>query len=173
MNANLDNEKFSLKLIATGKLKVTKTGRAFNLVTGKELAKPKSDSYRKLSWKNPETQRVVQVQLHRIVWAAFKGVPKDSELEVNHKDGVKSNCRLTNLELGTPQHNTKHANQTGLSYYLKGDEQASAVFTDDEVIKYRNQVKLGKTSCSRIAAKHNCSKTTVSYMLNKKTYTHV
>jgi len=36
---NLKNEKFFLRLIKDGKLKITKSGRAFNLVTGKELAK--------------------------------------------------------------------------------------------------------------------------------------
>jgi hypothetical protein len=114
MRANLSNERFFLRLIKAGRLRVTKSGRAFNEDTGKELAK-NSAGYRKLSWLDPDTGKIKQVQLHRIVWAAFKGVPDDPELEINHKDGIKQNCRLSNLELATSQQNNLHAKRTGLN----------------------------------------------------------
>ncbi|QGK90421.1 HNH homing endonuclease [Acinetobacter phage vB_AbaP_APK44] len=54
--------------------------------------------------------------VHRLVMAAFLG---SSELEVNHKDGNKSNNRLDNLEYVTSSENKLHALETGLKIYNK------------------------------------------------------
>ena len=47
-----------------------------------------------------------QYLVHRLVMLAFHG---PSELQVNHKDMVKTNNRLDNLEYCTPAENTRHA----------------------------------------------------------------
>jgi hypothetical protein len=51
--------------------------------------------------------------IHRLVAEAF--IPNPMRYaEVNHKDGEKLNCNVTNLEWCTSSYNTKHAYQTGL-----------------------------------------------------------
>lgn len=46
--------------------------------------------------------------VHRLVFEAFKGpIPKG--LEINHKNGIKHDNRLENLELVTKSENLKHA----------------------------------------------------------------
>lgn len=50
-------------------------------------------------------------KIHRLVLAAFFG---ESALQVNHKDGVKSNNNLSNLEYCTPKENIAHAHALGL-----------------------------------------------------------
>lgn len=49
--------------------------------------------------------------LHRLVLQSFKG---ENARPVNHKNGIKDDCRLSNLEFVTPRENTEHAIKTGL-----------------------------------------------------------
>ena len=51
---------------------------------------------------------------HRLLWETFVGeIPKGKE--INHKDGIKGNNDLENLELMTHKENMKHAFENGLS----------------------------------------------------------
>ena len=45
--------------------------------------------------------------IHRVVWEAFHG-PIPHKIEINHKNGIKFDNRLTNFELVTRQENMKH-----------------------------------------------------------------
>lgn len=49
--------------------------------------------------------------VHRLVAAAFLG---ESDLEVNHKDGNKTNNRVSNLEYLSKSENIKHAYANGI-----------------------------------------------------------
>src|SRR5690348_7614449 len=51
--------------------------------------------------------------VHRLVWEAVNG-PIPDGLQVNHINGVKTDNRITNLELVTGSENTKHAYRLGL-----------------------------------------------------------
>jgi hypothetical protein len=51
--------------------------------------------------------------VHQLVLRAFVG-PCPLGQEANHRDGVKSNNRLANLEYVTPSENNQHAWDTGL-----------------------------------------------------------
>lgn len=172
--ANLKNEKFFLSLIYKNKIKVTKSGRAFNLKTEKEIAvRRKENVYRKISWLDKQTGKIIQIQLHRLIWAFFKGVTQDASLVINHKDTNKANCSLSNLELDTFKHNNRHARTAGLIKDPRGEERQNAVFTDAQVIKLRKQVKIGRANARQIADNFSCDICTVQYMLKKKTYNHI
>lgn len=45
---------------------------------------------------------------HRVVWEAFNG-PIPPGMQINHKNGIKDDNRLSNLEVVTPSQNTRHA----------------------------------------------------------------
>lgn len=173
--ANTNNEQFYLNLIQQGKLKVTKEGRAFNLITGREIGKIKQGcfGYRKLSWMDPTTRTIVHIQLHRLVWAYFNGIPQDNTLVINHIDGNKQNCNLSNLELVTPLANREHAYAHSLMHVQKGGDKVNAKFTDDDVIKLREEFALNNITVKQIMAMHNCSNVIVYNMLKGKSYSHI
>jgi hypothetical protein len=55
-----------------------------------------------------EGGKIVDAAAHRLVWEAFNGAIPDN-LEINHKNGKRSDNRLANLELLTKSQNCIHA----------------------------------------------------------------
>jgi len=51
--------------------------------------------------------------VHRLVMVAFKGLHK-TKTWVNHKNAIKTDNRLKNLEWTTPKQNMRHASKNGL-----------------------------------------------------------
>ena len=85
---------------------------------------------------------------HRLLALTFIGRPsrhldKDyDELEVNHKDGIKENNALTNLEWVTPKENIHHALSTGL---MSGKRVLAKHILSGEVLHFNNI-----TECSKL-----------------------
>lgn len=65
---------------------------------------PDKDGYRRVEIRSGETPKTWPV--HRLVMLAFVG---SSDLQVNHRNGVKYDNRLENLEYATPSENLRHA----------------------------------------------------------------
>jgi hypothetical protein len=53
-------------------------------------------------------------KIHRLVGEAFIPNP-DNKPQINHKNGIKSDCRACNLEWVTARENMQHACDTGLN----------------------------------------------------------
>lgn len=58
-------------------------------------------------------------KVHRMVLMAFSPVENYKELSVNHKDGVKGNNNIENLEWATHKENINHAIENGLITFPK------------------------------------------------------
>lgn len=59
-------------------------------------------------------KKVKQFQIHRLLMIVFRPIKNASEMTVNHKDGVKGNNELSNLEWCTNKENLLHARKIGL-----------------------------------------------------------
>lgn len=170
--SNSTKEIWFLKLVRKGLLRVTKSGRVFNPVTGKELGPQKeTDAYRYVSFKHKGEHKIIL--LHRLVWIVYKGLPDDPNLELNHKDGNKQNCRLSNLEMTTASGNQRHAIKTGLKAGDKAEENSQALFSNEDVKRLRREFAEGRTSLIEIAERYTVHKLTVKDMLRGKTYSSV
>lgn len=85
------------------------------------------------------------ILVHRYVAKEFIPNP-DNKPEVNHKNGIKLDSRVDNLEWCTPKENMRHSVDNGLNgkiYY--GEEHHSAKITDDEALFIRTFSHLYKT----------------------------
>lgn len=98
-----------IQLIALGRIKVYRSGRVENVRTGRSMVRRINSGYLAVFAMDPVSKKTRQILLHRLVWIAFRGRILDCTLQVNHKDGDKTNCRLRNLELLTGVENVQHS----------------------------------------------------------------
>jgi hypothetical protein len=114
-----------------------------------------------------------QVYIHRLVWEAFHGrIPNG--MDINHRDGNKSNNRLDNLELVTRSENMLHMfkhlrpslNRT------RGTAHHFARLTPDDVKTILELRRAGKSGYA-IAKIYDISPTAVYLIFNGTNWKHV
>ena len=106
-------------IFTTNKNKIRSNGRKDNR-NGKKL-KPATDKdgYLKIALTNNGKRKCYYV--HRLV-ARMYLKDYDEKLQVNHKNGIKTDNRVENLEMVTLQQNIEHSIKTGLKPKLKRDK---------------------------------------------------
>jgi len=101
----------------------------------------------------------VDKKMHRLVAEAFIANP-DNKPQVNHKNGIKSDCRVSNLEWVTAKENLQHACDNGLNKHFKLNNR------DRDIIYWLfTTLKVAK---NKIAKMFNMSPSGVAYVI--KTY---
>lgn len=116
-------------------------------------------------------------KVHRLVAEAFLGPA--AKQEVNHKNGIKSDNRLSNLEWVTHCRNMEHASAIALwtPPGLRGEQHGMAKLTEAQVREIR---ALGAAGCKKkdvtgreLARRFGVSVSTISVILTGKKWQHV
>ena len=107
-------------------------------------------------------------QVHRLVMLSFVG---PCDLQVNHKNGLRGDNRLENLEYVTPRENQQHSKNV-LGTFNMGSRHHQAKLTEDDVREILRMGKSGKTTLE-IATLFPVSATMIGYILQRKWWKHV
>jgi hypothetical protein len=109
--------------------------------------------------------------VHRVVASAWLGgIPEG--YQVNHKNGIKTDNRLENLEVVTPQENLRHARLLGLAPSLEGEANYNAKLSAEQVREVRRLRKEG-SSVSQLARRFELSETAIFSIVTRKSWKHL
>ena len=117
------------------------------------------------------TQRV-----HRLVASAFLPPPPIEYIQVNHKDGDKTNNCVDNLEWCTAAMNAWHAyyvlNLRQLSN-LKGEQHGHAKLTEAQVLEIRQLYATGLYTQAQLAELFPVNNTAISHIIVRRRWKHI
>lgn len=114
-----------------------------------------------------KTQRV-----HPLVAHAFLG-PCPDGLEVNHKNGVKDDNGVENLEYTTKSENVKHAYRVLGRKPLLGEAQVRAKLTAVAVKDIRQRYAEGGITHCALAVQYGVASVTIGRILRRERWAHV
>ena len=107
------------------------------------------------------------VKVHRLVAQAFVDNP-ENKLQINHKNGIKIDNRVENLEWVTDKENQKHAKDNGLKAY--GEKSGRSKLTKKQVLEIRRNYKKNENGYKKLARKYNVYDRTIHCIIKNITW---
>lgn len=95
-------------------------------------------------YKDPYSVESLNIRVHRLVAYYFLYFINCDLMVVNHKNGIKSDNRVCNLEWTTYKENSQHAIRTGLTPV--GESRPGSLITDEEADKICKLILSGKSN---------------------------
>jgi len=112
------------------------------------------------------------LNFHRLVATHFIPNP-DNKPCVNHKNGIKTDNRVENLEWCTRSENSKHAFDTGLNWSYRGEDKKNSKLTNEQVLEIRKKYVPQKNSCPMLALEYGVSQYTIRSIVRRETWVHI
>jgi HNH endonuclease/NUMOD4 motif len=109
--------------------------------------------------------------VHRLIMLSFVG-PRPKGLYINHKNGIKEDNRLSNLEYCTPSQNAQHAYDTGLQLPTSGEKNGQSKLTDILVVEIKNKIAAGIEQ-KLLANEYGVSRATICMIATGKRWSHL
>ena len=107
----------------------------------------------------------------RLVAGAFIGTIVGC-LQVNHKNGVRSDDNADNLELVTPSQNQLHAFAALGRDHFRGESAPQAKLSDDEIRCIR-ALALGGTCQKMLSERFRVAQSCISKIVNRRAWKHI
>lgn len=164
----MEKDKFFLPFLKEKYVADPLLGVIKNKKTGQIVGRPPHGKYGSLGFRYKG--KVIFFNTHKVMWLLCKGLIPVGFV-INHKDGVKSNTILTNLEIVPEQTNRIHAHENGLvpPPNTSGTLNGNSKFSIEDVLRIRNLIN--HMSCADIAKIFEVSRTTIHFIKHNKTYT--
>ncbi|MCS6281451.1 MAG: HNH endonuclease [Dolichospermum sp.] len=141
---------------------VNDSGEIKNMLTGKILKQSNSNGYRSVRLTKDKKRSVGSV--HRIVASSFLDLC-DKKKEVNHRNGLKNDNRIENLEWCNRKENVDHSIKHGLVNYAKKLDEFKVLAIHTFFISGKNLTEISKL--------YGISVSTVHEIVNNKTWKNV
>jgi hypothetical protein len=109
-------------------------------------------------------------KVHRLVAQHFISNPNNKPC-VNHKNGVKTDNRVENLEWCTHDENMAHAWATGLFGSRKGSVNANSKLNEENVLEIRSLSH--SLSVRQLSEKFKVSQPTIYKILSREKWSHI
>lgn len=108
--------------------------------------------------------------VHTLVAEVFLG-PIPAGHEVNHKDGVKSNNAVSNLEYTTPAQNVRHALDVLGRQRARGSRNGAARLTEAQVEEIRSTFAAGGVTRTALGLRFGVDRSTVGRIISGERWT--
>lgn len=110
----------------------------------------------------------------QIIWASETIYGK---VQVNHKDGNKTNNHIDNIEWSTGKENIQHACDIGLAKPIppdnKGRSNGQSKLTEEQVLEIRKLYAESGYTQSELAIKYNLNSSTINLIVNRRRWKHI
>jgi hypothetical protein len=128
----------------------------------------RSDGYLELSMRD-DTGRWLCQLVHRVICLTFRGPPPTPQHEVRHDNGVRPDCRASNVYWATRVRNKQDELRHGTR--RRGDRHQRAILSDSEVADIRRLHSSAPSKygvCKALAARFGVSVATIEGLTNKR-----
>ena len=148
------------QLLREGNYIVNRDGTVYSKISKRNVGYTAENGYRFLTFNKND-----KIQIHRLVYAVYGEQPLNDTLVINHKNGIKTDNRIENLEQVTEQYNLQHTYRVLKYPAVKGNKKITQEIAD----KIRELHNSG-VPYSKLGKQFNLTKSSISYIVNHKTW---